>query len=182
MSGVRHFPFRPLTTGLMTSLLAGLLALASSAGPALASGPGQATLANVRAATAAYHDLSTAEAAGYGLFPGCFSNPEGGMGVHYVNFASVLDGAVDPLAPEGLVYEPLRGGGYRLVAVEYVVIAATWTGSEPPAVFGQPLDYVTSPNEFRLPPFYELHVWLWQPNPSGMFNEWNPRVSCANAT
>jgi len=166
-------------------LMAGLVALAVSATPALAvpSAPGatQANFAAVRAATAAFHDLSAAQAAGYGLFPGCFAHPEGGMGVHYVNFSSVGDGVVDPLAPEALVYEPLRGGGSRLVAVEYVVIAATWTGAEPPEVFGQPLEYVDSPNEFGLPPFYELHVWLWQPNPSGIFHEWNPSVSCGAA-
>ena len=31
------------------------------------------------------------------------------------------------------------------------------------------------------PPFgqhYELHVWLFQHNPSGMFASWNPTVSC----
>jgi hypothetical protein len=30
---------------------------------------------------------------------------------------------------------------------------------------------VTSPNRYGLPPFYELHAWLWKPNPSGMFYE-----------
>ncbi|HEX9044795.1 MAG TPA: hypothetical protein VF802_07200 [Candidatus Limnocylindrales bacterium] len=142
---------------------------------------GQADWAGVRAATAAFHDLSIAQAAGYGLFPGCFSDPTGGMGIHYVQFSSVADGVVDPLHPEALVYEPLAGGGLRLVAVEYVVIAASWTGATPPSVFGVPLTFVDSPNEFGLPPFYELHAWLWQPNPLGMFNEWNPMVSCAAA-
>jgi len=164
-----------------TSLLAGLIALAVGAGPTLAASGGQSDLAGVRAATAAFHNLSTAQAAGYGLFPGCFSAPAGGMGVHYVQFSSVADGTIDPLKPEALVYEPLRGGRMRLVAVEYVVIAASWTGSAPPSVFGQQLEFVDSPNEFGLPPFYELHVWLWQPNPSGIFSEWNPSVSCAAA-
>jgi hypothetical protein len=166
---------------LRLALLAGMLALAGSVSPALAASPGgqgQATLAAVRAATATYHDLAVAKAAGYGLFPGCFAHPEGGMGVHYVQFPSVGDGRLDPLDPEALVYEPLAGGGQRLVAVEYIVIASTWHQASPPSVLGHPLEFVTTPNEFGLPDFYELHVWLWQPNPSGMFTEWNPLVSC----
>jgi len=159
---------------------AALLAL-SLGSSAMAAAGGQASVAATRAATAAYHDLATAEAAGYGLFPGCFAHAEGGMGVHYVDFSSVADGKIDPLKPEALVYEPLRGGGMRLVAVEWVVIASSWTSAEPPSVFGQPLEYVDSPNEFGLPPFYELHAWIWQPNPLGMFHEWNPAVTCAYA-
>ena len=161
--------------------LAGAFALAAVT-PALAassaSGSDQSAFAAVRGATAKYHDLSAAQTAGYGLFPGCFSDPTGGMGVHYVDFSSVADGIVDPLKPEGLVYEPLAGGGMRLVAVEYVVIAAAWEGPGVPTVLGHALEFVPEGNEFGLPDFYELHVWLWQPNPSGMFNEWNPSVSC----
>ena len=25
---------------------------------------------------------------------------------------------------------------------------------------------------------YDLHVWLWKHNPSGLFAEWNPSVTC----
>ncbi len=163
------------------AVAAALAATSLGAGTALATPGGQSTFAATRAATAAFHDLATAEAAGYGLFPGCFAHPEGGMGIHYVDFSSVADGTVDPLKPEALVYEPLADGTMKLVAVEWVVIADSWTGAQPPTVFGHPLDFVTSPNEFGLPPFYELHAWLWQPNPLGMFNEWNPKVSCAYA-
>jgi hypothetical protein len=172
---------RPRRTGalLRTALLAGLLGLVASVSPVLAAPGGQSSLAAVRAATAAYHDLATAEAANYGLFPGCFSHPlpDGGMGVHYVRFDQ-LDGSIDPLAPEGLVYEPQRGGGLRLVAVEYIVPVAAWTGEDPPELFGQTFSYEGAGNEFGIFPFYELHVWLWQPNPNGMFYEWNPRVTC----
>lgn len=172
---------RSLPARLAPVVLAGALAFAAVT-PALASpsasGADQAAFAGVRTATADYHDLSAAQAAGYGLFPGCFSSPDGGMGVHYVDFSSVADGTVDPLKPEGLVYEPLVGGGMRLVAVEYVMIAASWQGQGAPSVLGHPLTFVPEGNEFGLPDFYELHVWLWQPNPLGMFNEWNPSVSC----
>ena len=172
---------RALSARLAPALLAGVLAIAVVS-PALAapsaSGGDQSTFAAIRAATAAYHDPSAAQAAGYGLFPGCFSDPGGGMGVHYVKFSSVADGTIDPAAPEGLVYEPLAGGGMRLVAVEYVMIAASWQGQGAPSVLGHPLTFVPEGNEFGLPDFHELHVWLWQPNPLGMFNEWNPSVSC----
>ena len=163
------------------ALLSSLLAASLGGAPAVAaSGPGAdvAAFSPVRAATAADHDLAVAQATGYALFPGCFESAAGGMGVHYVDFASVGDGSVDPLKPEALVYEPLTPGGMRLVAVEYVMIAASWHGQAAPTVLGHPLAFVPAPNEFGLPDFYELHVWLWQPNPLGMFTEWNPAVSC----
>lgn len=30
-------------------------------------------------------------------------------------------------------------------------------------------------------PFYELHVWHWRDNPSGMVADYNPAVSCAGS-
>ena len=36
-------------------------------------------------------------------------------------------------------------------------------------------------NRYGLPPFYELHAWAWKHNPRGLFDDWNPRVSCATA-
>ena len=29
---------------------------------------------------------------------------------------------------------------------------------------------------------YALHVWAWRSKPHGVFVDWNPRVSCAEAT
>jgi hypothetical protein len=29
-----------------------------------------------------------------------------------------------------------------------------------------------------MPIHYDLHVWLWKKNPSGMFARWNPTVTC----
>ena len=29
-----------------------------------------------------------------------------------------------------------------------------------------------------MPRHYDLHVWVWHHNPSGMFSMWNPNVSC----
>jgi len=39
----------------------------------------------------------------------------------------------------------------------------------------------TRGNRYGLPPFYELHAWLWKHNPAGMFDDWNPRVVCPAA-
>jgi hypothetical protein len=102
------------------------------------------------------------------------------MGVHYVNGALVGDGAVDLERPEALVYEPQKNGRLRLVAVEYVVFQKAWDEqhSEPPSLFGQPFELMEAGNRYGLDPFYELHVWLWKHNPSGLFEDWNPRVSC----
>jgi hypothetical protein len=145
-----------------------------------------ARLADVRdavPATAAFHDLDKAVAAGYSYelpeLSGttCITEPgEGGMGVHMVNL-SLLDGTIDARAPEALVYEP-RGGKLALVALEYVVFEADWDGEDPPELFGRRFDYVPEPNRYGLPPFYALHAWIWKPNPAGLLEPWNPRVSC----
>jgi hypothetical protein len=29
-----------------------------------------------------------------------------------------------------------------------------------------------------MPIHYDLHVWLFKPNPAGVFASWNPRVHC----
>jgi hypothetical protein len=105
------------------------------------------------------------------------------MGVHYVKGALVGDGAVDAATPEALVYEPQRNGRLRLVAVEYVVFQDAWDAahSSPPSLFRREFELIGAGNRYGLPPFYELHAWLWKHNPSGMFEDWNPRVSCAAA-
>ncbi len=47
-------------------------------------------------------------------------------------------------------------------------------------LFGQ--DFMpNNGSRFQIPPFFALHVWLFQDNPSGLFAPFNPNVSCANA-
>ena len=139
-------------------------------------------VAQARAATEKFHQLSTAERAGYGLFYECTDNEglNAAMGQHFVNGGLVGDGILDVDTPEVLVYEPRRNGGYKLVAVEYVEIAAVWdaTHANPPQLFGRTLSRVPAGNRYGLPDFYEIHAWLWQPNPRGMFDDWNPTVTC----
>ena len=79
------------------------------------------------------------------------------------------------------MYAPKPGGGWRFVGMEYVVIKADWDAAFPgrtPTVLGLPLKVVAAGNRYGLPEFYQRHVWLWRNNPSGMFEDWNPSVSC----
>ena len=142
------------------------------------------------AATAPYFDLSKARSAGYAPLADakgiqCIAQPgSGAMGVHYVRGDLVADPTENPLTPEALVYEPTKGGGLRLVALEYVVIQSDWdaTHASPPSLFGHEFMAVDGSDGYGLPPFYALHVWLWKFNPSGLFADYNPHVTCTYST
>jgi len=168
-----------------------ILGLALAAG-ALSVGVASADpdgLSAARAGTAGYHDVNAAKADGYGEFrdaagTACIDKPGvGAMGIHYVRGALVGDPAEQASTPEAVIYAPEKNGQLRLVAVEYVVLKTSWEGAgnaAPPTLFGQQFELVASPNRYGLPPFYELHAWVWKDNPAGMFADYNPRVSCAN--
>ncbi|HEY3231433.1 MAG TPA: hypothetical protein VGJ87_19550 [Roseiflexaceae bacterium] len=167
-----------LLIGLVALLLIAVssIALASSD----SSKPATTLAEMVRQATAQFKDVRKAEAAGYALLHGCVSGPQdGAMGIHFANGALVGDGALDAMHPEALLYEP-KDGKLQLVGVEYVVIADGWNATHqmPPVLMGQLFNYVGAPNRYGLPAFYELHVWAWKSNPSGVFADWNERVSC----
>ena len=162
-------------------VLAALPVVASFGGVALARG--DVSIADVRRATASFHDLDRALEAGYVEFYRCTEQPGvGTMGQHYANLALVGDPAIDPLRPEVLVYEPKADGdGYRLVAVEYVTIQSLWQdafGATTPTVLGQGLAAVGTTNRYGMPAFFQRHLWLWEPNPNGPFADWNPNVTC----
>jgi hypothetical protein len=134
----------------------------------------------VRQATWQFIDVNAATGAGYGPFLGCVSGPDhGAMGVHYVNGTLVQDGEIDASRPEALIYEP-SVGRLRLVGVEFIVDAATWLAhhTAPPVLEGQTFQFVSSPNRYALPAFFELHVWAWRHNPNGAFVDWNTLVTC----
>ena len=138
----------------------------------------------MRAATAAFHDFDVASDAGYGQLHICTDETGlGAMGQHYVKFAIVGDTVVDPREPEALMYEPLRGGGQRLVAVEWVVFQDAWVAAgnsldDPPELFGRTFAPVPAGNRYGVPAFFQLHAWVWKPNPAGVFKDFNPRASC----
>jgi hypothetical protein len=133
-----------------------------------------ADVASASLATAGFQDVATAEAAGYASTMealGCFeSADEGGMGLHYLN-DGLMDDQVDVTQPEALVYELDADGAITsLVAHEYIVPVEAWASEEPPSLFG--LDFHQHPTL----PLWVLHAWIWKDNPSGMFNDWNPKV------
>lgn len=147
-------------------------ALVFAATPALAQG--QSEPAEARRATAKFHQVTHAEAAGYASTIdtlGCFENPGvGGMGLHYLN-AGLLDDVPEADAPEALVYEMRPNGKLKLVALEYIVPIDAWEGQMPPSLFGQHF------HQHPVLPLWILHLWIWEPNPTGMFEDWNPRVA-----
>ena len=160
----------------------GLALLIVPAFTGVANGAGQADVAQVRQATLKYRDVNAAIADGYVKFYKCTEQPGvGTMGQHYVKLPLVGDPAINALTPEVLVYAPKRNGELKLVAVEYVVTQADWEtafGSATPTVLGQNMLFRAAGNRYGLPNFYERHAWLWQGNPLGLFNDWNPDISC----
>jgi hypothetical protein len=133
-------------------------------------------LASLRRVTARFHDISTAQKAGWSAqITGCMVSDSGGMGYHYGN-VGLIDGSVNVEQPELLLYEPQKNGGMKLVAVEYIIpYTAHAREADAPTLFGQPF---TRNDTFQL---WGLHAWVWSENPSGMFANWNPKVTCANA-
>jgi hypothetical protein len=138
-------------------------------------------LAQLRRLTAPYHNLDKALAAGYIMDPVCVSHPTlGTMGYHAVNPTLRNDAEISLLEPDVLVYEKMPNGRFRLNAVEYFVLKSTWetahgAGAAPPTLFGHDVPLSDHP---PFGPHYELHVWVFRHNPSGMFASWNPEVIC----
>jgi hypothetical protein len=130
-----------------------------------------------------YHDVNAAYADGFIRTPECVSSPDGGMGIHFINPARLMDPAINILEPEILLYVE-QGGELKLVGVEYFYgIGAPDTpvpNPAPPApvIFNRPLDGPMAQHEPGQPPHYDLHVWVWRANPSGMFAPFNPNVKC----
>jgi hypothetical protein len=141
-------------------------------------------IAEVRRATRKFFDVQEALSAGYAPFRDndgfCVSQPgQGAMGIHYLN-NGLIDAVLDPLKPEALMYAPQRNGKLELVGVEYIVFQDAWDAlhPQPPVLFGHPFHLVRAPNRYSVPAFYELHLWVWEANRNGIFNDWNPAVHC----
>ena len=131
-------------------------------------------VAALRAATASFHRIAVADGAGYNVqFPaGCMESPAGGMGFHYINGDNV--GSLDPTRPQLVIYEPEQNGTLRLVAVEFIFPGQPTDPA--PVLFGQPFNWNAT---FQV---WALHVWIFKNNPTGLFKDWNPDVSCRFAT
>ena len=138
----------------------------------------------VRAATARFKDINVATSEGWVQGTPCVSGPDtGAMGVHFVMPSRINNFVLQADQPQALIYEPLPGGEFRLVGVEFIVLAGVWLGqpngaTSTPALEGDLLNYIGAPNRFGLPAFYEMHVWAWEDNPKGSFADWNTHVTC----
>jgi hypothetical protein len=63
-----------------------------------------------------------------------------------------------------------------------MVNASAWKRAghrEPPSFGDVPFDYHPEVGG-GFPAYYDLHVWLYRDNPSGMFAPYNPAVTCEN--
>jgi hypothetical protein len=150
----------------------------------------------VRAAVGVYHSYAVAQAAGYSIVDEpCVESPDGAMGYHAVNRTLTADLASDPLRPEIMLYEPRANGTLDLVGVEYFQIALANTADGPrpwfeptppplgfatttPSVLGHLFDGPMPGHNPAMPWHYDLHVWVFQDSPTGLFAAWNPTVSC----
>lgn len=129
----------------------------------------------LRRATDRYHRLERALEDGFVFLHECEVRPgEGPVGTVYVNLERLMDGVVDPNLPDALVYEPRPNGRLRLVAAEFAVPYALWNEENPPEFLGHEFQ---REDEFGV---FGLHIWVWQKNPKGMFEEANPRISCGD--
>lgn len=136
--------------------------------------PVPALIAEVRAETAAYDDHAAAVDAGWAVdLSGCVEHPtEGGMGHHFARM-EYLDGRVNHLQPQVLLYEPNGEDAFTFIGVEYVVpFEILPADADPPVLFGQ------SFHANHTQEIWALHVWTERANPQGMFSDWNPDVSC----
>jgi hypothetical protein len=167
--------------------ISGFLAIVAAAvlvAPAFSGdGPLSPELQGVRAAVARYHSLEQAEQAGYSAAgEPCVVLPGGTMGIHAVNHALLADGVIDPLRPDILLYAPKAGGRVELVAVEYFKADADQnlaTDGDRPTLFGQAFDGPMPGHNPTMPIHYDLHVWVAEFNPSGVFSQTNPSLSCS---
>jgi hypothetical protein len=153
-------------------------------------------LAAARLATARYAtSLRAAKAAGYQIITRMIPD----MGYHFLNPA--IQG-FDVTKPPILVYER-RGRAWQLAALEWVFATKPATPPLPGATygsFGAACHYKDGTFVFRTvqercpdsspetgaafnfwhPDLVTLHLWLWYPNPAGLYNGTNPYIKPFN--
>ena len=192
---------------LLTGVIA-LAALAATTPPAAAQARAvpPAELDAIEAATERYRDVKAAIADGYVLpMKMCIRSVDegepaqlGAMGLHFIRPDRLGITAETPrvngngthtnfMSPSVLIYQPMADGSLKLAAIENLVWAKAWhdAGNEgPPSFHGNEYYYMHDNPETEIDeahgfePHYELHFWLYEDNPAGMFSPWNPRVSC----
>lgn len=164
-------------------------------------------LEEIRAATEQYRDVEVALADGYIPDPMnmCVTAPMEGMprqlgemGIHYFRPDLLAITGTEPRVagmgthqdfrqPGVLIYEPQADGSLELVAVENLIFEAPWreAGHTTAPEFmdneywylaNNPATEVDEAHMFE--PHFELHMWLYRENPTGLFSPFNPRVTC----
>jgi hypothetical protein len=189
MHRLLRFVCRHSTAGCLTAGLA-LLAVAASPVPARAQAADLTPeLQKVRAALEKYQDPVVAVHDGYFSTVGCvhfptaggagrMPYPTGGMGVHFLN-PGLIGPVLDPMRPQILLYEP-EGDKLRLVGAEWFIPLQTGIKGRP-ELFGRPFDGPMEGHHPLMPSalhHYDLHVWLFKANPTGLFSPTNPSVQC----
>jgi hypothetical protein len=133
-------------------------------------------------ATRRFRDVKRAVEAGYLPTKDCVP----GMGFHYAHPARTPDGKIDPSKPEIILYVPSRHGSLRLAGLEYFRPDADGdlrTDRDRPTLFGHGFNgpmtgHPVPPGAPLMPVHYDLHVWLYEPNPAGDLATENPTVTC----
>lgn len=149
-----------------------------------------------------FKDVSYALSKGYIQGSPCEAHPTlGAMGHHYVNpqllgLTAPVNGRVNGTGtytgvnpPPILLYVPNGQGGLRLAGIELLVFAAAWNAANnhPPMYRGREYNYMAdnpdTPQDeaHNFMPHYDLHIWLFDHNPSGLYAQWNPALSCSTA-
>jgi len=159
---------------ILTVLLPGAIARAQAPLPALPE-----EWAKVRQALEKYQDVIVALRDGYRSAVLCVQDENrAGMGIHFGN-PRITGPVPDPMRPTILLYEPV-GNKLQLIGAEWFIPIATGV-KDRPSLFGQPFDGPMEGHPPIQPPelhHYDLHVWLFKPNPAGMFKPFNPNVKC----
>ena len=150
----------------------------------------QATIA--RDSSEKYRDFKVALADGFVPISECEYSSSGAMGQHWARIDRMAIDGVDPRTPELLLYLPGVPGALKLVGVEYEETASVgglphYGGqppdpskvSAPPVMFGgRRFDGPMQGHVAIQPWHYDLHLWVWERNPSGLFAQYNPSLSC----
>ncbi|MFD9408074.1 hypothetical protein ACFWBN_13800 [Streptomyces sp. NPDC059989] len=164
------------------------LALAPALPAAAHGDPGRAAAdrALTYRATARYQQHDNAVRDGYVPDKYCVTDRATGSGsLGYPHFNHAYDNSLDPAKPAALYYEDDGQGGKRLVGVQWLVYDRDQkleTDDDRPSLFGVPFKG-PRPGNFRGQPIhYALHLWLWKKNPRGLFETYNPAVTCLPGT
>lgn len=195
---------RTMKSSIIASLIIAIGILAGTASFVKAQGNSELNqqMAQLRAATARYHDLNNAIEDGFTPLTGLCHNGDDGfaVGISYVNRLRFLSADINPDEPEFLNYFPIGDGNVRLVGVAfgnrtffrdtrppstpgYVAGNFVWRNPVIPAylqevsgsfsLFGQQARPTFGP-----PWLYIITVWPWAHNPNGIFADGNPSLSC----